>query len=118
VVSVGADAIADDRIDALILAQRPGHSLDQALYVDAALFRRDRECIFGNQWILAGHVSQIPEPGDYLLFDLAGESIILIRDRQGAVHAHYNVCRHRGSRVLLDPAGNRRTLVCRRSALR
>ncbi len=112
-ISVGADAVADDRIDALVQAQRPGHSLDQALYVDPAVFRRDRERIFSNQWILAGHVSQISEPGDYLLFDLAGESIILIRDRQGAVHAHYNVCRHRGSRVLLEPAGNARSLVCR-----
>ena len=55
---------------------------------------------------MAGHVSQIPEPGDYRLFDLAGESIILVRDAGGAVRAHYNVCRHRGSRVLLTPAGN------------
>ena len=111
--SAGANVVADDWIDALIEAQRPGHSLDQALYLDPAVFRRDRERVFGNHWILAGHVSQIPGPGDYLLFDLAGESIILIRDRHGAVRAHFNVCRHRGSRVLLEPAGSSRTLVCR-----
>jgi Rieske 2Fe-2S family protein len=105
--------VADDWIDCLIEAQRPGHSLDQALYVDPAVFRRDRERVFSNQWILAGHISQIPGPGDYLLFDLAGESIILIRDRQGTVRAHFNVCRHRGSRLLREPAGNSRTLVCR-----
>jgi phenylpropionate dioxygenase-like ring-hydroxylating dioxygenase large terminal subunit len=113
VASAGAHVVADDWIDVLIQAQRPGHSLDQALYVDPAVFRRDRERVFSNHWMLAGHVSQIPEPGDYLLFELAGESIILIRDRQDAVHAHYNVCRHRGSRVLLEPAGNARSLVCR-----
>ena len=82
--------MADDWIDELIQGQRPGYSLDQALYVDPAVFRRDRERIFANQWIMAGHVSQIPEPGDYLLFDLAGESLILIRDRQGVIHAHFN----------------------------
>ena len=100
-------------LDALIEAQRPGHSLDQAFYTHAAIFQRERERLFRNHWIMAGHVSQIPEPGDYLLFDLAGESIILIRDAHGAVRAHYNVCRHRGSRVLLEPAGNARAITCR-----
>jgi Rieske 2Fe-2S family protein len=62
---------------------------------------------------MAGHVSQIPKPGDYLLFEVAGESIILIRDGEGGVHAHYNVCRHRGSRLLMQPAGNARAITCR-----
>jgi len=111
--SVRVPSGGDDWIDGLIEAQRPGHSLDQALYLDAAVFERDRERIFGNHWILAGHVSQIPDAGDYVLFEIAGESIILVRDRQGAIHAHFNVCRHRGSQVLLEPAGNARNLVCR-----
>jgi Rieske 2Fe-2S family protein len=102
-----------DPIDALVEAQKPGHSLDQAFYVNPAIFERDRERIFRNHWIMAGHVSQIPEAGDYVLFEIAGESIIVIRDRHGAVHAHYNVCRHRGSRVLLQPAGNAKTVACR-----
>jgi Rieske 2Fe-2S family protein len=102
-----------ERIDGLIAAQRPGHSLDQAFYGDPAIFERERDRIFSNHWIMAGHVSQIPEAGDYRLFDLAGESIILVRDGFGTVRAHYNVCRHRGSRVLLEPEGNARALTCR-----
>lgn len=100
-------------IDRLIEAQRPGHSLDRAFYTDPAVFERDRERVFRNHWIMAGHASQIPKPGDYLLFEMAGESIILIRGAQGAVHAHYNVCRHRGSRVLSQAQGNARALTCR-----
>jgi Rieske 2Fe-2S family protein len=100
-------------IDALIEAQRPGYSLDQAFYSHAALFERDRERLFSNHWIMAGHVSQVPRAGDYFLFDFAGESIVLVRDAKGAIHAHYNVCRHRGSRVVLEPAGNARALTCR-----
>ncbi len=111
--SRAAPASGDGWIDDLVQAQRAGHSLDQALYLDPAIFARDRERVFGNHWIMAGHESQIPGPGDYLLFDLTGESIILVRDRQGVVHAHFNVCRHRGSRVLLAPAGSARQLVCR-----
>ena len=102
-----------DWIDALIEAQRPGHSLDRAFFTHPAIFERDRERLFRNHWIMAGHVSQIPNPGDYLLFELAGESIILVRDGRDAVHAHYNVCRHRGSRVLLQPAGNAPAFTCR-----
>jgi len=97
---------SDDWIDDLIDAQKPGHSLDQAFYRDAAIFERDCERVFRRHWFLAGHAAEIPDPGAYRLFDVAGKSIILIRGREGAVHAHYNVCRHRGSRVLLTPTGN------------
>jgi Rieske 2Fe-2S family protein len=111
----GSSARLDSQgwIDALIEAQRPGHSLDREFYTHPAIFDRDRERLFRNQWIMAGHVSQIPNPGDYLLFELAGESIILVREGRDAVHAHYNVCRHRGSRVLLQPAGNAPAITCR-----
>lgn len=103
----------DGWIDALVTAQKPGHSLDRALYTDPAVFERDRERVFRNHWFLAGHASQVPQPGDYRLFEVAGESIILVRDAGGAVRAHYNVCRHRGSRVLLEPAGRARAMTCR-----
>src|SRR6185295_6982161 len=99
-----------DWIDELIARQQPGSSLDQAFYDEPAIFVRERARIFKNHWIMAGHVSQIPEPGDYRLFELAGESIILVRDAGGSVRAHYNVCRHRGSRVLLEAEGNARAL--------
>lgn len=112
-VSAGFLPGGADWIDALIQAQPAKHSLSQAFYTHPAVFERDRERVFRNHWIMAGHVSQIPKAGDYLVFELAGESIILIRDGHGAVHAHYNVCRHRGSRVLLQPAGNARAITCR-----
>lgn len=109
-----ATRTADDGwIDALIGGQQRGFSLDQAFYIRPEIFARERERILGHHWIMAGHVSEIPDAGDYRLFDLAGESIILIRDAEGAVRAHYNVCRHRGSRVLLQPQGNARLLTCR-----
>jgi phenylpropionate dioxygenase-like ring-hydroxylating dioxygenase large terminal subunit len=112
VSSAGMPLGTMDWIDTLIERQQLGRSLDRAFYVAPAVFERDRERVFANHWIMAGHESQIPRAGDYLLFELAGESIILVRDARGAVHAHYNVCRHRGSRVLLAPAGNARAFTC------
>jgi nitrite reductase/ring-hydroxylating ferredoxin subunit len=69
--------------------------------------------VLGNHWIMAGHAAQIPTAGDFFLFDVGGESIILVRGAGGAIHAHYNVCRHRGSRVLLECAGHAASLTCR-----
>ena len=103
----------DDWIDELCAAQRPGYSLDQAFYCNPDIFERDVERVLGNHWIMAGHASQIPAAGDFFLFDVGGESIILVRGAGGAIHAHYNVCRHRGSRVLLECSGHAASLTCR-----
>lgn len=103
----------DEWIDTLIETQVPGYSLDRAFYEDPAIFGRESLRIFRQHWIMAGHVSQIPNKGDYLLFEVAGECVIVIRGQDGTIYAHYNVCRHRGSRVLLEPAGSVRALTCR-----
>ncbi|MEE3281778.1 MAG: Rieske (2Fe-2S) protein, partial [Pseudomonadota bacterium] len=62
--------------------------------------------IFRHQWILAGHISELAQAGDYLTFDLAKERAVLVRDESGEIHAFHNVCRHRGSRVAPDRQGN------------
>lgn len=104
---------SDGWIDGLIEAQRPGFSLDRAFYEDDEIFRREFARVISRQWIMAAHVSQIPDKGDYLLFDIAGESIIIVRSDADTVHAHFNVCRHRGSRIVLQACGKARTLTCR-----
>ena len=68
--------------------------------------------IFSKQWVFVGHTSRIPSVGDYFLFEIGKESIIIIRDKNSNVYAHFNVCRHRGSRVCLEGQGNTKLLVC------
>lgn len=106
------DASDTPWIDALVARQRPGFSLDRPFYTDPAIFERDVERIFLRQWLLVGHASRIPDPGDYFLFDFADESLIAIRGRDGGIRVLLNVCRHRGSRVCAEPEGNERSLVC------
>ena len=62
--------------------------------------------------MFVGHVSRIPNYGDYFLFNIGKESIIIIRDKDNSVHAHYNVCRHRGSHICLENEGNTKALIC------
>jgi Rieske 2Fe-2S family protein len=74
-------------------------------YFSAEIFGQEKERVFFGQWMCVGREEEVPNPGDYLLLDVLGESIILVRTREGKLAAHYNVCRHRGSQLVLgvDP---------------
>ena len=80
-------------------------TLPQVYYTSEAIFRREMEHIFSDRWLFAGHVSQVAEPGDFFLFGIDRESLIILRDRQDKVRAYFNVCRHRGSRICSDARG-------------
>jgi Rieske 2Fe-2S family protein len=85
-------------------------TLERTLHRDAyfsdEIWRRERACIFEAEWVCVGRSEEIPDPGDYLLIELAGESLLLVRTRAGALRGFYNLCRHRGCRLVLN--GNTR----------
>ena len=87
-------------------------SLSQRYFVSPEIFAQEQEKIFSEQWVLVGHQSQIAKAGDYLTADVAAESLIIVRDKQGAIHGFYNVCRHRGSRLLENRNGQSAAIQC------
>ena len=91
---------------------RPGFSLEQGFYTNPELYTAELEQIFASNWLFAGHVSQVDNPGDYFLFEMDGESVIVLRDKTGEIKAFANVCRHRGSRICLEPSGSLKLLRC------
>lgn len=90
-----------------------GRSLPGVLYRDATTYEEEIQRIFFKSWLYVGHASQIPERGDYFLFNIAGESVIVVRDGEGQINALLNVCRHRGSRICDEATGRASRLVCR-----
>ncbi|WP_198350904.1 aromatic ring-hydroxylating oxygenase subunit alpha [Flavisphingomonas formosensis] len=74
-------------------------SLPSSAYLDDAAYALDKATIFEREWFCAGREEDVPEAGDHVILNVAGESILVVRDRAGALHAHYNVCRHRGARL-------------------
>jgi Rieske 2Fe-2S family protein len=83
------------------------------LYTDAALFRRELDELFGGLWLCAGREDAVPRPGDFLVREVGDESIVVSRAEDGLLHAFYNVCRHRGARVVAEARGEgRRHFVC------
>ncbi len=99
-------------IATLIDNHQSGWSLDQQFYTDPEIYQLELDQIITRNWILAGHVSQIPNSGDYFVFNLAGESAIIVRGKDQKIRAFANVCRHRGSLVCLEDHGNSRKFVC------
>jgi phenylpropionate dioxygenase-like ring-hydroxylating dioxygenase large terminal subunit len=81
-------------------------TLPRESFISEDVFRAERERIFARSWLLAGHASQLAEPGSYFLFALDNESVIVLRDGlDGEIRAFHNHCRHRGSRLCQAPAG-------------
>jgi Rieske 2Fe-2S family protein len=74
-------------------------TLPSSWYYADETFRLEKERIFCREWLSVAREEQIPKPGDHLLLDILGESILVVRNRHGALRAFYNVCRHRGSRL-------------------
>lgn len=97
---------------ALADARDRGRSLDRLFYTSPAVYERDLERVWGSTWVWVGHASQIPEAGDYFTFEFGDESVIVVRGEDGEIHAHMNVCRHRGSRVCLEEKGREKSFVC------
>ncbi len=105
VIKTGNDNL---RID----GSKKGWSLPQSYYKDPDIFELEKKAMIFNTWMFAGHASQIPNPGDYFLFNLLEESAIIIRSDDGSINAFYNVCAHRGSHICKEQSGNAKRLVC------
>jgi phenylpropionate dioxygenase-like ring-hydroxylating dioxygenase large terminal subunit len=99
-------------IKELIASHEPGWALAQPFYTDPDIYQLELDRIITRNWILAGHASQLPDAGDFLVFRLANESAIIVRGKDGEIRAFANVCRHRGSLVCLEDRGNARKFVC------
>ena len=82
-------------------------------YHSDALTELERTCLFRTHWQIVGHVSDAPEPGDFLTLDAVGERALVVRGRDGVLRAFHNICRHRGSRVVAEERGHcRNALIC------
>ena len=68
-------------------------------YHDDAIFAWETEEIFFRDWLAVGRAEEVAEPGSFLVRDVLGESVLLVRGRDDVIRAFYNVCRHRGTAV-------------------
>jgi len=81
-------------------------------YISPDYMLQERERIWAKTWLIAGVTQDVEEPGDFFIFDLEPESIIVSRSESGDLHAFFNVCQHRGARLMLTDRGNMETYTC------
>jgi Rieske 2Fe-2S family protein len=86
-------------------AWAPQPTLGGADYTSDAVYAEERERVWFDRWVCLGREEEVAASGDYLVKDLAGESVIVTRNADGDLRAFYNVCAHRGTK-LLDETGD------------
>jgi choline monooxygenase len=80
-------------------------------YRTAAFYEVEQERVFSRGWVCVGYTSQVAEPGDTFLATVAGQPLLVTRDRERRLRAFYNVCRHRGS-LLMTQDGRHDVIRC------
>lgn len=99
-------------------AARIAHDLEQgktlplSWYTDPAVLAAETSAIFARTWQYIGRAADVAQPGQFVTADIAGNPIVVVRDRDGSLNAFHNVCRHRAAKVVLEECGQRRTLQC------
>ncbi len=84
---------------------RPRPTLTGADYTSQAVYEEERERLFFERWFCIGRAAELGEAGEFVVKDVAGESVFVVRNRDGDLRAFYNVCAHRGTKLLDDEPG-------------
>ncbi|WP_010138148.1 aromatic ring-hydroxylating oxygenase subunit alpha [Oceanicola sp. S124] len=104
------DPTAELRASVAVPFER-AHAMPVSVYTSPDFAALEQEHVFATSWLCAGRVDALKAPGDYLTLEIAGEPVLVLRDREGTLRAMSNVCRHRMS-VLLEGRGNARVITC------
>jgi phenylpropionate dioxygenase-like ring-hydroxylating dioxygenase large terminal subunit len=85
--------------------------LPRHFYTDPAIYELEMQRVFARQWLFLGHVSQVPEVGDYFVEEVCGESIIVVRSATDSIQGFLNHCRHRGHTLCAAASGHARNFI-------
>jgi phenylpropionate dioxygenase-like ring-hydroxylating dioxygenase large terminal subunit len=78
------------------------NALPANYFTDPEVWEMEKEKVFSRYWVYAGHANCITEPGSYFTRTVGDKQLIVVRDRDHEVRAYYNVCAHRGSKMVDD----------------
>jgi p-cumate 2,3-dioxygenase subunit alpha len=81
-------------------------------YTDPAIFDAEMELIFSKCWLYVGHDTELTKPDQFITRQVAGRSVIFLRDRNGEVRCFLNICPHRGAQICRHRDGSARNFSC------
>lgn len=100
-------------LDHLSAAQIRADFVPKEPFISPRFAQLEKERMWPKVWQIACREEEIPNVGDYVTYDIAGESIIIVRAAAGAIKSFYNVCQHRGRILREDACGTAKFLYCR-----
>lgn len=92
----------NDRINALIRPQQ----VHRDVYTSPEVYRLEMRHLFPNAWVYIGHDSQTPNKGDYITAQIGDQPLLMVRHTDNEIHVLYNRCPHKGTKIVIDRAGN------------
>lgn len=101
-----------DAISQLLSRSQPGYTLPQALYISDEAYAFDTQVMLKSVWLYACTVAHVKKPGDYYVFELGANSVVILRGRDNVVRAFYNTCTHRGSQLCDQQRGTMSRVMC------
>ncbi len=113
----GIESLFSQLLEAAALPREKAQSSPAGIYTSPEFLDFETQAIFRKEWISLAHVSQVPNPGDYLRVDLCGEPMLVTRGKDDVVRVLSRVCRHRGMDLMpeggsLPDQGNQRVILC------
>jgi phenylpropionate dioxygenase-like ring-hydroxylating dioxygenase large terminal subunit len=90
----------------------PDRLVDNQVYTDHEVYRREVERVFSGSWLFICHESEVANTGDFIATNTIGSPVLVTRDHDGRVRAYLNVCRHRGCRVVMEDSGHASAFRC------
>jgi phenylpropionate dioxygenase-like ring-hydroxylating dioxygenase large terminal subunit len=94
------------------LVDERDHTVSTRVFADPEIYRLELERLFSRAWIPLAHVSEIPNPGDYVSRSIGQDPVVVTRDDDGEIQILLNVCAHRGMQVCRAELGNTRLFRC------
>src|SRR2546427_577277 len=80
-------------------AMRDSLHVPRERYYDREFFELEKERLWPRVWQMACRVEEIPEPGDFVEYEICDQSILIVRQRDRSIKAFYNACRHRATQL-------------------
>ncbi|MEH6570318.1 MAG: aromatic ring-hydroxylating dioxygenase subunit alpha [Halioglobus sp.] len=81
-------------------------------YVDPRFFELEKQHVWRKSWLLAAHIDEVPEADCFMLWENAGQPVVITHTQSGDIKAFYNTCSHRGAPVVTEPRGKKKRLTC------
>jgi choline monooxygenase len=105
-------AVDDHVLDDMDRETVEAKGLPNQAFTDPAFLALEKKYLFSRSWVFAGPLSDIPDPGDVKCIEVAGRQLFKTRDRDGATRVYFNVCPHRGARLVIEDQKKAAVLTC------